>query len=62
MIERAFVGYAIGSRGLFIRCCSYCPDKAALEEWAEKKKTPITHTICPECAQQLMATVTGEQT
>ena len=51
MMPDAFMGYKIARDGLYIRCCSYCPDKAELEHWAEHcgTPTPVTHSICPKC-------------
>ena len=58
----AFLGYAVNPKGGFmVRVCAW--HDPALRSAAERMAggLPITHGICPECAQRLMREVTGER-
>lgn len=60
MIEDAFLGYAIDGGRLLVRCCAWCSDRASLETWAKRRQLPVTHGICPACAQAQSERMLGE--
>lgn len=62
MIERAFMGYKIDERAghLVVRVCFWCSDRASLEAWVIARGAPMTHGICPQCAERLRNQILGE--
>ena len=56
----AWLGYKAEGGQMFARVCAWCPPAKvkAAEEWA--KPLPVSHGCCPDCAQRMMAQVTGE--
>ena len=57
----AFMGYACGPAGIMVRVCAWHGADAKLEAETWAAPLPVTHSCCPQCAQRLMAEVTGER-
>jgi hypothetical protein len=61
-LPRAWLGYAgFSDAGPVVRVCAWCPDKLEAEAEAKAAGHVVSHGICPECAQKLMAEQTGER-
>ena len=64
LLLEAFMGYKLDFvRGqVVIRVCAHCPGKPYVEAWAQSRGNPVTHSICPTHAAEMIARITGDKT
>lgn len=64
LLLEAFMGYKLDMQHgqVIIRCCAHCPGKPYVEAWACSHGSPVTHSICPTHAADMIARITGDKT